>query len=107
MFFFKKTHEVVRKEMNLILDFHVRWNSVYLMLNRLKKFKDIVNLITTQPSKIPGLSSQQKASLIGLKLTIGEWEFVECLFYVLAHFTKLLKCYQDFIFSFCNSKNAT
>ena len=61
------------------------------MLNRLKKFKDIVNLITTQPSKIPGLSSQQKASLIVLKLTIGEWEFVECLLYVLAPFYQATK----------------
>ena len=58
---------------------------------RLKKFKDIVNLITTQPSKIPGLSNQQKASLIGLKLTIGEWEFVECILYVLAPFYQATK----------------
>jgi hypothetical protein len=44
-FFMKRSFEISKCEASLILDFHVQWNSVYLMLERLRRFKSIVNEI--------------------------------------------------------------
>ena len=87
----KLTYRLEKKYINLILDFHVRWNSVYLMITRLEKFKSIVNIITKKPESIPGITNSQKTSIASLKLSNGEWKLVESLIYVLAPFYKATK----------------
>jgi len=85
----KLTYQLEKKYINLILDFHVRWNSVYLMITRLEKFKSIVNIITKKPESIPGLTNSQKTSIASLKLSNDEWSL--SLIYVLAPFYKATK----------------
>ncbi len=48
---------------NLILDFHVRWNSTYLMLKRLKRFQDCVNRLIANSSSINGITVAQVNNL--------------------------------------------
>ena len=50
-FFMQSTFASENKLTNLILDFHVRWNTAYLMLLRLEKFNKLVNYITCKPVK--------------------------------------------------------
>lgn len=44
---------------NLILDFHVRWNTTYLLLERFLKFKDIIKTMTLAPDKIDGINKKK------------------------------------------------
>ncbi len=38
----------------LIYDFVVRWNSTYLMLNRISEFRGVVDEVTSEPDRIDG-----------------------------------------------------
>ena len=48
---------------NFIIDFHIRWNSTYLMLQRLVKLKEIAMQITDCPRKINGITKKQMEKL--------------------------------------------
>jgi hypothetical protein len=78
---------------NFIIDFHVRWNSTYLMLKRLVKLKDIVNNMTRRPSRINGITRKQTTKMSKLDLTEDDWLIVDILVKVLEPFfdaTKML-----------------
>ena len=91
----KLTYRLEKKYINLILDFHVRWNSVYLMITRLEKFKSIVNIITKKPESIPGITNSQKTSIASLKLSNGEWNLVESyIFYFTSKSKNIYLLYQ-------------
>ena len=79
---------------NFILDFHVRWNSTYLMLKRLKKLKCIADEITNNPDAIFGLKAKQRTKLESLHLSNEEWIMCDILLNILHPFLKLQKCYQ-------------
>ena len=71
---------------NLILDFHVRWNSTYLMLKRLKRFQVCVNRLIANSSSINGITVAQVNNLESLKLDSFEWRLIESLVKVLEKF---------------------
>lgn len=47
----------------LVIDFEVRWNSTYIMIDRFIIHRGILNEITTEPLKIPGINVFQQMSL--------------------------------------------
>ena len=87
----KRTFATTNCEMNLILDFHVRWNSIYFMLKRLQRFKLIVNDILNNPDNISGLTAKKKSALSSLSFTYSDWEIVDALIHVLARFFEATK----------------
>ena len=70
----------------MIIDFHVRWNTTYIMTDRFCIYKPIVNQITNNPELIDGLTKTQKKSLNNLKLNNSEWIIIETLRDVLKPF---------------------
>jgi hypothetical protein len=88
-----KAQEKKLEYVNLIIDFHVRWNTTFLMLNRFIKFKEIINNITLEPEKIDGITKQNINKLKKLNLSNPEWELIDTLTKILKPFysaTKLL-----------------
>jgi len=57
---------------NFIIDFHIRWNSTYLMLQRLVKLKEIAMQITDCPRKINRITKKQMEKLKKLELSEEE-----------------------------------
>lgn len=80
-----KINEVVK-------DFHVRWNSTYLMLNRLLAVQPIVNDITYTPQAHIGLKIKQIKKLRSLINTHFDWELLQSLANVLAPFHLATLC---------------
>lgn len=74
-----KAQEKKLEYVNLIIDFHVRWNTTFLMLNRFIKFKEIINNITLAPEKIDGITKQNINKLKKLNLSNPEWELIDTL----------------------------
>ena len=75
---FKRINELkIKDAFNFIPDFHVRWNSTYLMIKRLVKLKVIANELTNKPEEINGLTTKQKDKLAQLQLVNSEWSFIE------------------------------
>lgn len=66
-----------RKIRGFILDFHVRWNSTYLMLNRFIMLKIVVNQITSYPENIGGLKPNQLEKIKNLSFSNENWDFLE------------------------------
>ncbi len=104
-----KQHKI-KNAINFILDFHVRWNSTYLMLERLKKLKIVAEEITNDPDSIQGLKPNQKLILEDLMFTSEEWSMCEILLKVLQpffHATKILSArkYPTLAASFLIQKN--
>jgi len=87
----KKSFEITKREIPLILDFHVSWNSTYSMLDRLRQFKQIINEISNDPDKIDGLTSIQRLKLKTLMLNYTDWILIEALIYVLSRFDQVTK----------------
>ena len=84
---FKKiSSDAKLKENNLFLNFKVRWNSLYLMIERFIKYKQVVNTITLNPSVIPNLSTKQKRKIENLMIFGNDWELIEVLIVVLKPF---------------------
>jgi hypothetical protein len=80
------------------MDFHVRWNTSYLMLERLLKFKDIINSMTIKPEKIDGIKKDGIEKLKKLNISSSEWELIEILVKIIKPFlsaTKLLSAKQN------------
>lgn len=70
----------------LLLDMSIRWNSSYLMLDRLFVHRQIVTNIMMFPNKFPGLTSKQKKKLHDLVILEKEWDLIENLRQVLEPF---------------------
>ena len=78
---------------NLSSDFHVRWNSTFLMISKIIIARDVYDKITIDPGTIDGLTEKQISKLEKLNLLLEEWKFLEILHYNLVPFfeaTKLL-----------------
>jgi len=76
---------------NFIIDFHIRWNSTFIMLKRVVKLKDIAMIITEYPNKIDGITKNQREKLKKLELTEEDWLLVDILIKVLAPFFEVTK----------------
>ena len=88
-----KNDESISNITNFIIDFHVRWNSTFLMLKRLFKLKQIVTMMTEKPSRINGITAKQIEKMSKLDLTKDDWSTIQILIKVLEPFfeaTKLL-----------------
>jgi hypothetical protein len=57
-----------------LIDFHVRWNTTYLMLERFYEIKIVVDGITCNPQLIQGISKKQERNLKNLILKAKNWE---------------------------------
>jgi hypothetical protein len=76
----------------LINDFHIRWNSTYLMLVRVLVVQQIINDITYSPTAHIGLTVKQIKKLRSLTTDHLEWELLEALTNVLSPFFLATKC---------------
>ena len=87
MLAFRKISSDARlKQNNLFLDFKVRWNSLYLMIERFFKYKQVVNTITLDPKVIPNLTAKQKRKIENLAFYSNDWDLIEVLIGVLKPF---------------------
>ena len=77
--------------MNFIVDFHIRWNSTYLMLKRLILLKDIAINMTEKPSRIKGITNKQIEKMRKLDLSADEWSLVDILIKVFEPFFEATK----------------
>ena len=78
---------------NLSSDFHVRWNSTFLMISKIITAKNVYNKITIDPGTIDGLTEKQISKLKKLSLLSEDWKFLKILHFDLVPFfeaTKLL-----------------
>ena len=84
----------------MVIDFHVRWNTTYIMLDRFLTFKRIITEITSAPDLIEGFTRSQKRQLMQLKPSETSWVIIESLRNVLQRFfiaTKILSGQKYFI----------
>ncbi|CAF1685048.1 unnamed protein product [Rotaria magnacalcarata] len=70
----------------LILDMIIRWNSSFLLIDRLINHKDVLNSMFAFPNNITGLTEQQIKKLKDLILNQHEWNLLNCLKNVLKPF---------------------
>ena len=59
----KKANDSKLDVSNFIVDFAVRWNTSYTMLERFQKLKVVVDEITFNPQLINGVSKSQESKL--------------------------------------------
>jgi len=74
------------KSKQLILDFHVRWNTTFLMLKRFVELKSQIDEITHKVEKIIGITSNKVKSIKKLEIKYDEWEIIEDIIKVLKPF---------------------
>jgi hypothetical protein len=86
-----KNDESISNNTNFIIDFHVRWNSTFLMLKRLFKLKQIVTMMTEKPSRINGITAKQIEKMSKLDLTKDDWSTIQILIKVLEPFFEATK----------------
>jgi hypothetical protein len=70
----------------LVLDMLIRWNSSFVLLDRLFTHKDILNDMGVFSNNLHGLTDQQKKQLKQLTFNQYEWELIEILRNVLEPF---------------------
>jgi hypothetical protein len=70
----------------LVLDMVVRWNSSYLLFERLIAHMDILNGMCAVPESVPGLTTDQKRRLRELAITHREWQLLDTLKSILEPF---------------------
>ena len=75
-----------RKRGGLVLDMAIRWNSTFVLLDRLGQHKDIVRNIFSLPNSLDGLTDKQKDKLHQLTLSREEWKILSGLRKVLEPF---------------------
>lgn len=80
------------KALDLICDFHVRWNSTFMMLGRVQEAHEILNNLTYSPQSHIGLTAKQIKKLRSLQINHLEWEFIRSLVDILAPFYFATKC---------------
>ncbi len=70
----------------LAADFHVRWNSTYIMIKVFRRYKDIISKILDDPSIITGIKTDEHNKLIKLKMNLDDWNMLAALEEVLEPF---------------------
>ena len=71
---------------SFIIDFEVRWNTTFHMLERFYEFKIVIDEITTNPVLIEGLNAAKRNQLKNLVLSADDWRAVEMLMKILKPF---------------------
>ncbi|CAF4580507.1 unnamed protein product, partial [Didymodactylos carnosus] len=66
----------IAKCRDLILDFHVRWNSTYLVIDRFIEHRNIISSITTTPTQIQGLRKKQYECLKTFEYSHYDWDIL-------------------------------
>lgn len=77
----------------LVCDLRIRWNSTWLMLERLLMHRDVINNIISSPDPISGLEKKQKSKLRSFVMSHDDWEMIVCIHHILHPFviaTKIL-----------------
>jgi hypothetical protein len=67
------------KSGELIIDFHVRWNTTCIMLTKFIEHREIIREITNTPGKIKNLKKSKCDRLISLSLRPRQWEWITTL----------------------------
>ncbi|CAF4445859.1 unnamed protein product, partial [Didymodactylos carnosus] len=75
-----------------VRDFHVRWNSTYLMLTRLLAVQQIINDITYTPQPRTGLTAKHIKKLKSLANNHLDWELLQSLATALTPFYLATRC---------------
>lgn len=70
-----KSKELDIKTSNFIIDFHVRWNTTYLMLDRFLILKPIVVVLTSNPKSIFNIRKDIIKKLEGSSISSQDWDF--------------------------------
>ena len=84
----KKTKETNLPTADFILDFYVRWNTTYLMLERFHLLKVIVDEITCNPQIIVGIQKSHLDKIRKINFKQDDWECISVLINVLKPFYK-------------------
>ncbi|CAF1290950.1 unnamed protein product [Didymodactylos carnosus] len=74
---------------DLIIDLHIRWNSTYVMLDRFIVYREIVNVVTHNPTLVVGLDSTQREKLKKLSYSHTDWDCLLALKNVLFPFYRV------------------
>ena len=82
----EKLKENSAKLPSMVLDFFIRWNSTYIMLSVLKRYRYYISNITNDPSNIKGLDQNKIRKLQSLNFSPTEWTAFAALEYVLTPF---------------------
>lgn len=61
------------KDKYLIIDFRVRWNSTYFMINRFLEFKQVITDLIISADSINGLKYKQKEKLRNMNFNNTDW----------------------------------
>jgi hypothetical protein len=75
----------------LIKDMKIRWNSTYVMLNRVVKYSSIINCLTHDPPAKIGLKSGQCRTLRKLSFSSLDWTILKAVEHVLSPFDHATK----------------
>ncbi|CAF0861750.1 unnamed protein product, partial [Didymodactylos carnosus] len=70
----------------LVIDFHVRWNSTYLMIKRFIDHRTIINQITASPDRIAGLKTKKIKQMKKFEFSHENWNRLMDLEHVLRPF---------------------
>lgn len=68
------------------MDFRIRWNSTYKMVNRFNMLSSTLNDITFTPRNIEGVVSKQALKLSKLAVSHDDWNWLSALEFVLERF---------------------
>ncbi|CAF1494908.1 unnamed protein product [Rotaria socialis] len=84
----------------------IRWNSSFLLIDRLILHKDVLNSMCSFLNNITGLTEKQTKKLMGLMLNQQEWNLLNCLKNVLEPFLEATTAlsgqkYPTMALSFC------
>ena len=75
-----------RKPRGLLSDMPIRWNSSFMLMDRLMLNRDVVRNVFSLPNALDGLTAKQKTKLHELTLSQDEWEMLGALRQVLEPF---------------------
>jgi hypothetical protein len=94
------TNEKIRFELSL--DFFVRWNTTYIMIDRFIKYRAIIEEITKFPNKIVGLNGKQVDRLRSLRFKTDEFDTLESLKHCLEPFFRATKILSGSNYASCS-----
>ena len=73
----------LKNNYSFVFDFHVRWNSTFLMIDRFIKLKDFVKMLTANHSEIKSLDKSKLKKIQKLEIKSEEWSVIEDLHKIL------------------------
>ena len=88
MYVIKRAKEMSLPNKTFIMDFQVRWNTTFDMLDRFLIFKKVIDEITNNPGVISGLDEKKKKDLRNLDFYSDDWRIVQTLIRILKPFKR-------------------